>query len=368
MVCIAAFIVLCLISVFVGILSIFRRDIGSKYWKTFKKAWACVFTKLKFQKCETNFKSDIKNSLLAKVVIKHPKAVKPLGIAIEVGAVLIVLLTIWSLVFSIRAGLSLLVFGNCDMTSPDACSQSSVCVAVEEKGNLGEQFVRWFTGWGEIFAAIPDRIARYDAGQIIEQAEAENANLGFALSSHSEQPDYAIDVFDPGCDKCLQSFRNQIADGFLDRYATAMVPYPMFADGAYKYKSSGILARYLLAAEEWSLTEADTTESSDTLPRPLNWQIAEKLFTDYSPEGVNYQSVFNNLPDEAAAGALLDTWLQNDFGLSEEAAATISQNAASDQIAQKVESRKRLADEQLNGHGLVPLAIYDGRKHVGTYK
>ena len=80
MVCIAAFIVLCLISVFVAILSIFKRDIGKKYWKVFKKSWGCVGKRVTLQKCETGFKDDVKNLLLKKVVIKHPKLVKPFSV------------------------------------------------------------------------------------------------------------------------------------------------------------------------------------------------------------------------------------------------------------------------------------------------
>ena len=90
MVCIAAFIILCLVGVFVAFLSIFRRDIGKKYWAVFKKAWGCVWKKVRLQKCETNFKDDVKNTLLSKIVLKHPQWVKPLGIAIETSAILIV--------------------------------------------------------------------------------------------------------------------------------------------------------------------------------------------------------------------------------------------------------------------------------------
>ena len=98
MVCVAAFIVLSLVGVFVAFLSIFKRDIGRKYWAVFKKSWGCVGKKVRLQKCETNFKDDVKNSLLSKVVLKHPKWVKPLGTAIEIFSVAIVFITIWSLV------------------------------------------------------------------------------------------------------------------------------------------------------------------------------------------------------------------------------------------------------------------------------
>ncbi len=353
MVCIAAFIILCLLSVFFAIIAIFRRDIGQKYWKTFKKAWGCVFTRLKFQKCESSFKEDIKNSLLKKVVIKHPKAVKPLGIGIEVAAVLIVAITIWSLVVSIRAGLSLLVFGNCDITKPDACSQSSVCVAAPVKQSFGQRFVGWFTGWGDIFAAMPDRFRRYDANQFISS--------DMTFFRHNPDNPSAIEIFDPGCDKCMAAFRSQLQNGFFDRHNTVMLPYPMFADGAYKYPSSGIISRYLLAAEEWAL--AQPAASADNIP--LNWRLLARLFSEYSSDGVTYQAIFNSFASEAEAAELLDQWLA-DFGLDSTAVAALRTNAHSDHITAKLAERKRLAEEGLNSHGLVPITIYNGRKHVGA--
>ena len=125
MVCIAAFIILCILSIFVAILSIFRRDLGKKYFKVFKKSWGCVGKKLTLQKCETNFKEDIKNSILKKVVVKRPHLVKPISVAIEVAAVLIVVITIWSLVTAVKSGLSLWALGTCDIVQISS-SQSVV--------------------------------------------------------------------------------------------------------------------------------------------------------------------------------------------------------------------------------------------------
>ena len=158
MVCIAAFIVLCLVGVFVAFLSIFRRDIGQKYWAVFKKAWGCVGKKVRLQKCETNFKDDVKNSLLSKVVLKHPKWVRPLGVAIEVSAILIVLITIWSLIEAVKALLALWVFGTCNVSQPASCALGAeICgIDAEEPKNPIEWTGRWFDEWGEIFANIPD--------------------------------------------------------------------------------------------------------------------------------------------------------------------------------------------------------------------
>ena len=84
MVCIAAFIILALIGVFVAGISIFKPKVGKAYLKALKKAWGCLWKKVRLQKCETGFKDDVKNTLLSRVMLKHPKWVKPLSIIIEV--------------------------------------------------------------------------------------------------------------------------------------------------------------------------------------------------------------------------------------------------------------------------------------------
>ena len=95
MVCIAAFIILALVGIVVAFLSIFNKSIGRKYFKIFKKSWYCVSKKVRLQKCDTNFKDDVKNTILKKVIIKHPKWVRPLSVIIEIASVLIVAITIW---------------------------------------------------------------------------------------------------------------------------------------------------------------------------------------------------------------------------------------------------------------------------------
>ena len=66
MVCIAAFIVLIVVGIFVAFLSIFKRDLGKKYLKVLKKSWHCFTRHLTFRKCDTSFQDDVKTALLKK--------------------------------------------------------------------------------------------------------------------------------------------------------------------------------------------------------------------------------------------------------------------------------------------------------------
>ena len=167
MVCIAAFIILAIIGVFVAIISIFKPKVGKAYWKMFKKAWGCLWKKVRLQKCETGFKEDVKNTILSRVIVSHPKWVKPLSAAIEVASVVIVVVAVWALLTAVKSLLALWALGSCNVSQPEACSMGSeVCsINASEPSNVFEATGRWFEEWGEIFEAIPDKFRSYNADE-----------------------------------------------------------------------------------------------------------------------------------------------------------------------------------------------------------
>lgn len=347
MVCIAAFIILCLVGVFVAILSIFRRDIGRKYWAVFKKSWGCVGKKVTLQKCETNFKDDVKNSLLSKVVLKHPKWVKPLGTAIEVGSVLIVFITIWSLVESIKALLAIWVFGTCNVSQPESCALGAEVCGIEaaEPTNPIEWTGRWFSEWGEIFTNIPDRFHSWNAEDYLVEP------YSFATQYQDDKP-LAIDIFDPGCTICMQSYRNQKDSGFFEQNNTVLMVYPIeLPDGGYKFANSDLIARYIHAA--------------DLLDTDYTMQIVDRLFTESDDDGVNYQAVFLGASREKAE-QLLQKWLQ-DFGASKKEIEQIQRTASSDEVTEIMAQVKTMVESTIHVKG-IPTLIYDGKKHNGLYR
>ncbi|MDR2063510.1 MAG: hypothetical protein LBQ02_01820 [Candidatus Nomurabacteria bacterium] len=362
MVCIAAFIILCILSVGVGFLSIFKKDIGKKYWKTFKKAWGCVWKKVRLQKCETNFKEDIKNSILSRFVVKKPKLVKPIAAGIEVAAVLIVAITIWSLLTAAKSGMALWVFGTCDVTKPSACSLGAEVCSIDKEGadNPAEAVLLWFTEWGDIFEGVPDRLKTWRVGDYVDANELDyyhDKTWGdYEPAATTPEGQTALDVFDPGCSICLQSFNHQLSSGFFEKYKTYLLPYPIQnPDGTYKFASSAIISRYILATHDLSLSE-----------QPAAWRIVEKLFTEKDATGVIYQSVFNNFTDEKAAEELLQAWLQ-EFGYSDEDVVKITTLAHSDEITEKMAKNKDIVDGKIHAKG-IPTMIYNGKKHTGLFK
>ncbi len=354
MVCIAAFIILCLMSVIVGFLSIFRRDIGKRWWKTFKKAWGCVGKRVTLQKCETGFKEDIKNSILSKVIVKKPKLVKPISIGLEVGSVLIVLITVWSLVEGAKAGLALWSLGTCNVQRPEACSLGAeVCSIDGDSGpkNPIEAIGYWFSDWGEIFGAIPDKFRDWD-----------NENLDFVgIAVRENDGKRAIDIFDPGCIVCLQSYRTQKESDFFNKNNVTLVPFPIQdAEGKFKYGNSKLIVGYIFATDKQETPEDYKGELKPSLA------IIDRIFMDKNDEGKNYQTLFNDYYSAEDAEKELQKWLE-EFGFNAEQRNTIKEVSRSQEIEDAIKKNNDIVVNNIHAKG-IPTMIYNGKKHTGAYK
>lgn len=346
MVCIAAFIILCLMSVVVGFLSIFRRDIGKRWWKTFKKAWGCVGKRVTLQKCETGFKEDIKNSILSKVIVKKPKLVKPISVGLEVGSVLIVLITVWSLVEGAKAGLALWSLGTCNVQRPEACSLGAEACSID--GGSGPQnpieaVGYWLSDWGEIFSAIPDKFRDWD-----------NENLDFAgITVNDNDGKRAIDIFDPGCIVCLQSYRTQKETGFFDKNKVTLVPFPIQdGDGNFKYTNSKLIVQYVFAVSK--------NDKQNAL------KIIDRIFMEKNEDNKPYQTLFNDYYSAEEAENELQKWLE-EFGYDEAKREEIKKESRSDEIEGYIAKNNDIVVNNIHAKG-IPTMIYNGNKHTGEYK
>ena len=352
MVCIAAFIILCLASVIVAFLSIFRRDIGKKYFKIFKKSWGCVGKKVTFQKCDTNFKDDVKNTILRKVVIKKPKLVKPLSITIEVVSVLIVVVTVWSLIEGAKAGLALWSLGTCNVEHPSSCALGAEVCSIDGNDNTNP-IVRWFKDWGEIFSAVPDKFRSWNTEQF--------DFVALTASDNGDDKPTAIDILDPGCVVCLQSFKTQLESNFFEEYNVKIVPFPIQdGDGSYKFTNSKLVASYMLAMDQYGYPAG--SESKKESPA-IN--IFRYIFLTQDEQHRLYQGLFNDVYTSEQAEAKIIEWLRQD-GYSDEEISEISSRAHSEQIDQIFAKNNEIV-EGIHIKG-IPTMIYDNRKHTGAFK
>ena len=355
MICIAAFIVLLLIVLCVPIIRIFNKKQADKIWKLFKKSTYCVSRRVTLRKCDSSFKDDIKNSILKKVVLKHPKWVKPICVAIEVTAVIIILLTIWSVLVVIKSGVSLYVYGTCTPNQPSACVLNSTQACSIDSNRVGfwENPIRWTGEWfgdfGAAFAAIPTRMKTWDARDYLPDPPN-------YFNKFDESKPIALDVFDPGCVICKKSFQNQLSGGFLDRNNVAMLVYPIRSGDEYKFPNSFLITSYI---------EAVRLKPMESAPRPVEWLIVQRLFTENAPNGDNWQNAFNVAYNEIQAQRILITWLK-DFGYNAEQIVLIERLAKSDQVKQIIEKNRDVVENQIKTRK-IPTMIYDGRRHDGLF-
>lgn len=348
MVCIAAFIILCLIGIVVAFISIFKKEVGKKYLAIFKKSWHCVFKKVRLQKCDTNFKDDVKNTILKKVILKKPKLVKPLSILIEIISILIVFITIWSIVIAIKSLLALWVFGTCNVSKPSACSLTSESCSIDadEPDNIFEQIGQSIGEWGEIFGGIPDRLKSWGANDF-------NGLNNLPKLSDNNSENSAYDIMDPGCVVCMNSYKNQLNSEFMKKHTTYLVLYPIQTpDGEYKFKNSEVASRYLISAEINSNGSAA--------------KLLDRLFTGKDEKEVSYQTRLNNDWERDEVIEIFSSWLK-EFGVADEEVTKIKASVDSDEVKDILNKNKEIVDNKIHAKS-IPTLIYDGKKHNGLYK
>ena len=348
MVCIAAFIILALIGVFVAIISIFKPKVGKTYLKMFKKSWGCLWKKVRLQKCETGFKDDVKNTILSRVIVRHPKWVKPLSVVIEAISVIIVIIAAWAILTAVKSLLALWALGSCNVTKPSACSLGAEVCSIDqsEPTNPIEATGRWFEEWGEIFEAIPEKFKNYDA------ASYDFNYITVAGSSGADQP-IAVDIFDPGCSVCMRSYKNQKEAGFFEQYDVRLVPFAIQnADNTYKFPNSATIVKYMLAVEQFR--------------SGIAIRILDKVFTEKNSEGVSYFNKFLDGYTAEQAAEKIESWLA-EFGFNEKEVAAVREIVAFPEIEDKMSENRDIIENEIHVRG-IPTMIYDGAKHTGLWQ
>jgi hypothetical protein len=349
MFCIAAFIVLGLI----GIFSASKRQLA-------KKAWACTLRRVTFRPCDTSFKEEAKNHLLAKVANKTPRLVKAADIGIEVASFLLVIFTIWSLLVVVKSGLNLYVWGTCNPANGSSCSLGSEACSIDQQrkslwtltkqGKPYEWFVDEFNSWVDTITNIPNRLKTWQATDYLPQ------NPSYYNPYDATKPT-ALEILDPGCSVCAQLFQNIKTAGFENNYNLTYIAYPIpdaSAWGQYKFANSYIVVQYLEAIKRQPLATTNT---------PVDWQIIERIFSSQDEQGIVYQIKINNLLSNTDAQILLQSWL-GEFGYSNEQLATIVADTTSDEVQQIIANNMAIVEDHINTVK-IPSLIFNGHRHDG---
>ncbi|HHW50527.1 MAG TPA: hypothetical protein GX406_03510 [Pseudoclavibacter sp.] len=345
MFCIAAFIVLLFLAV-----------ISARYRKMLGKAWRCVARRVTFRACDTTFKQDVKDHLLAPLAIRNPALVRPASVILEVVAVLIVISTVVSLYIVVRAGLNLWVYNTCDKQDAQSCSLGSQSCSIEQavpgfwesvaSGDVIGAFSNEFSSLAETISLIPSRMKTWDASEYLPE------NVSWANEYDASKPT-ALEVLDPGCEYCQDLFQNILESGFDQSYNLAYIAFPIPDGDGYKFANSYLISSYL---EALKLTPLDGAQT------PADWQLLTRVYTTQNDVGVEMQKVLNGATAEQAQ-AQLDAWLA-EIGYSTEQIGEISELAASDTVAQIIAANQEIVTGEMNTLK-IPTIIYDGVRHDG---
>ena len=344
MFCIAAFIVLVVMAAF-----------SARYRRYVGKAWNCTWRRVTFRPCDTTFKQDIKDHLLAPLAVRRPGLVKPASIGLEILAVLVILTTIWSGYTVIKSAVNLYVYGTCNKQDSASCTLGAeACSIPDETPGFMESlgafdvlgaFGNEFGSLGETFAAIPARLQTWNAEDYLP------ANASY-LTEDAANP-VAVEVIDPGCTFCKALFQNIEESGFESSYNLTYIAYPIAGTEGYKFPNSLLVTQYLEALRLHPLDGAET---------PVDWQVLERIFTEKAESGLPWQETINSMDADEATATLVD-WL-DEFGLSADQIDVIVTEAGSDAVAEVIASNKTLVEEKI-ATVKIPTIIFDGRRHDG---
>ncbi|MCL2869474.1 hypothetical protein FWF48_01525 [Candidatus Saccharibacteria bacterium] len=338
------------------IVRLFNKPVADRIWQSLKKAWYCVARRATLRKCDSNFKDDVKHSLLKKVIIKHPKMVKPLSTAIEVTSVLIVIITIWSLLVVVRSGLSLYVYGTCDIAAPSSCSLNTAeaCSIDEARPTFWQSPIAsigyWFSDFGEVIAGLPNRIKHWDANDYLPN------NPTFYAKYDKSKP-MALEILDPGCIICQRSYLSYKRSHFINTHNLTYIAYPIKSESGFKFKNSYLIVTYLQAIRDAKLQNNG---------RATDWQILDKIFIDKNAQNIPYQTAFNNSYSATQAETILQNWLK-DFGFSSDQVNIITIATKSQKVKDELAANRNIVDNKIRAKR-IPTFIYDGHKQEGLFK
>ena len=252
------------------------------------------------------------------------------------------------------------------MRQPSACTLGAEACSIdsgEEPKNFIESVGLWFTDWGQIFEAIPDRFRSWDTSNF------ELVGIDASSIANSDV-DTAIDILDPGCSVCAQSFMLQTEDEFFTKHKVTIVPFPIQdEEGNFKFKNSELIVRYILSMEQQGLPLDEQDEKAlspafKTMRRVLI-ETGEYV-TEVKTYNYSYQQLFNEMYSAEEAEAKLQDWLK-EFGYHGAERSEIIERAHSDQIGEVIKKNNEIVTKDIHAKG-IPTMIYDGRKHTGKYE
>jgi hypothetical protein len=347
MFCIAAFIVFAVLALF-----------SARYRPLAAKAWRCVWLRVTFRPCDMAFGDELKARILAKVIVRWPRLVRPIDRSLDAVAFAFVALSIWSVLAVGASALNLWVYDTCDPSSAESCSLSGEACGVQQaslpfgqalaEGRLGEWVAAPFAGYAETLSRIPDRLKTWDASAYL------GPTATFARPRDAAKP-YALEIIDPSCKFCRKLTHNMDAAGALDRYNVSYLLYPIpLPDGGTKFPHSTLMASYIEAAKLVPLSNSGGIGG--------DWRLLEAIFADAGPDsGFALQEQFVMAFNAKSAEAQLRTMLL-EIGYTPQQVERIGTLAASDEVAHALAEQRTIVEDAVRTIK-IPTLLIGGRRY-----
>jgi len=349
MFCIAAFIILAIISIF-----------SARYRKLAAKAWSCTARRVTLRPCDTSFKEETKNKLLSHVAKKTPRLVRAADIGIEVASFALVILTVWSILVVIESGLNLFVWGTCTPSNASSCSLSSESCSISSvdksfwtlttEGKPWEWFVNKADQFGNTVANIPIRLQNWDTTKYLP------ASATYYTKFDSNKPT-ALEITDPGCTVCAHLFKNIRTANFESKYNLTYIAYPIkdpLVEGKYRFNNSYTITKYLESIKLNPLRGAKP---------PADWQILERIYTWKDGSNIPYQTKINTMMNRDETVNVLHNWLI-DIGYTQPQINQIDKDANSKKVSDIITKNQNTVNSDIKTVK-IPTIIFGGQRRDG---
>jgi hypothetical protein len=351
MFCILAFIIFLILY---PVLGFFSKD----YRVLFRKSWSCVFKRITMQPCDINLGEEIKGKLLAKIIFTRPRLAKFLDKSFDFMALILVILSVWSLIYMLVAGVNLVVYDTCDPKSVESCALGGSSCGVNQKKlgfveavterKLGEYISKPFTDFGEAVSLIPDRFKTWETDSYLPENPS--------YYKYQQDKGTAVEAVDPGCISCAKLFTNIKSSNFADNYNLAYILYPIpdsTTSSGTKFFNSQIIASYVESAKNVKL-QGQNSISGD-------WQLLAKIW-DKASEANSLQNQFNLQLDHNEAKEKLRELLK-EIGYTPEQIEEISQKAESQETKDSLAKQRDLVENKIKTIK-IPTIIFNGRRYT----
>jgi hypothetical protein len=348
MLCILAFVVFLLLY---PILGIFSPD----YRRLFKKSWQCAFNRITFKPCDINLAEEIKGKLLGKIVFKYPKLGKFLDKSFDILALLFVVVSLWSLLYMLVAGVNLIVYDTCNPQDVESCAlggngcginrqKLTLSVAFQER-RLAEYVTKPFTDFFTAVSLIPNRFRNWQADEFLPKKPS--------FYNFDKSNPTALEIVDPGCISCANLYKNIKQAKFTDRYNLTYILYPIpdsTKPSGTRFANSTTIAKYVEATKDFKLENQQI---------PGDWQLLSIIW-DNAADPNSLQNQFNlRFNKEQAEQKLQEILLE--IGYSSEQVQQIATLAKSEEIETRLKEQRKTVEDNIRTLR-IPTIIFNGRR------